>query len=123
MVAVVLAALPDQRLLFAEQRLVARQQRVEVGPGGPHGVFQQVGALFVEIDQRVGVAAGGEPLAEFGETGNRGGVACDAILQARAGGGGQGVRVRGLRQAGGAFRVRSVHRHGAGARARCGAEA
>ena len=51
--AVVVAAPPDQRLLFAEQRLVACQQRVKLRFAGPHGLFQQGVAVFVEFDEGV----------------------------------------------------------------------
>ncbi len=47
----VVAALRNQRFLFAEQGLVAFQQGCEVRAGRPHGLFQQGVALFVEIDE------------------------------------------------------------------------
>ncbi len=114
-----LAALGNQHFLFAEQRLVIGQQRVKIDRAGPQGFFQQRGALFVEVDQRVevnqriGVAGGGQALAEFGQSGNRGGIARDAILQGRGGRGEVGRR----RKAGAALLERSVHRYWGGANA------
>jgi len=49
----ILATLPDQGFLFAEQRLIAGQQRMKVRRIGPHSLFQQGIALLVKVDERI----------------------------------------------------------------------
>ena len=113
-----LAALGNQRFLFAEQRLVARQQRMKIRLAGPHGLFQQGVAGFVEIDQRIEGDRTRQLRGHVGQPGNSGLITRDAIPQVGAGrflrdvGAGHTFGVGGGRKPAGGLACRDGHRNG-----------